>query len=170
MFLQVALRAAHNLTNDLMIATAADHKSMVEQIQALSNRCEYIVLDAPPRIAEMTRAMLMLCDVIIIPVGATSAELWATADLLETITEATNKRPQLEYRLLWNKYRTSTRSAKKLSHEVELEAPTLQTKLGLRVSYSDSLANGLSVTEWHDKKAKQELTKLTNEIIKILRS
>ena len=143
---------------------------MIEQIQALSNRCEYIVLDAPPRIAEMTRAMLMLCDLIVIPVGATSDELWATADLLETITEATNKRPQLEYRLLWNKYRTSTRSAKELSHEVELEAPTLRTKLGLRVAYSDSMANGLSVTEWRDKKAKQEVTNLTNEIITILRS
>ena len=51
---------------------------MVEQIQALSSRADYIVLDAPPRIAEITRAMLMLCDLIIIPVGATAAELWAS--------------------------------------------------------------------------------------------
>ena len=108
----------------------------------------------------------MLCDLIIIPVGATAAELWATADLLETISEAQNNRPQLEYRLLWNKYRTSTRSTKELSQEVELEAPTLQTKLGFRVAYGDALANGLSVTEWRDKKAKQEVTDLTNEIIR----
>ena len=116
-----ALRAAYNLANDLMIATAADHKSMVEQIKELSSRADYIVLDAPPRIAEITRAMLILCDLIIIPVGATAAELWATVDLLETIAEAQKSRPQLEYRLLWNKYR-HVKSAKELSQEVELES------------------------------------------------
>ena len=164
-----ALRSADNKANNLMIATASDHKEMVEQIQTLSSRADYIVLDAPPRIAEITRAMLMLADLIIIPVGATAPELWATADLLETIAEAQNSRPQLAYRLLWNKYRTSTRSAKELSGEVELEAPALSTRLGFRVAYSDALANGLSVTEYRDKKARQEVTGLTDEIIKILR-
>jgi len=164
-----ALRSADNKANNLMIATASDHKEMVEQIQTLSSRADYIVLDAPPRIAEITRAMLMLADLIIIPVGATAPELWATADLLETIAEAQNSRPQLAYRLLWNKYRTSTRSAKELSGEVELEAPALSTRLGFRVAYSDALANGLSVTEYRDRKAKQEVTDLTDEIITILR-
>jgi chromosome partitioning protein len=164
-----ALRAAGNKVNNLVIATAKDHKKMVEHIQLLSNRVEYVVLDAPPRIAEITRSMLMLCDLIVIPVGATAAELWATSDLLETISEAKKNRPQLEYRLLWNKYRTSTKSAKYLSGEVELEASTLSTKLGFRVAYGDALANGLSVIEWHDIKAKQEVIGLTNEIITILR-
>ena len=161
-----ALRAANNKADGLMIATAADHKQMVEQVQTLSSRVDYIVLDAPPRIAEITRAMLMLCDLIVIPVGATAAELWATSDLLETIAEAQKSRPQLKYTLLWNKYQHVTKSAKELSQEVELEAPTLSTKLGFRVAYGDALSNGLSVTEWRDRKAKQELTDLTNEIIK----
>jgi len=164
-----ALRSADNKAGNLMIATASDHKQMVEQIQTLSNRADYIVLDAPPRIAEVTRAMLMLAELIIIPVGATAAELWATSDLLETISEAQKSRPQLAYRLLWNKYRHVTKSAKELSGEVELEAPTLSTRLGFRVAYGDALANGLSVTEYRDRKAKQEVTDLTNEIIKILR-
>ncbi len=85
-----ALRSADNKANNLMIATASDHKEMVEQIESVSSRADYIVLDAPPRIAEITRAMLMLADLIIIPVGATAPELWATADLLETIAEAQN--------------------------------------------------------------------------------
>mgnify|MGYP001284554011 CR=1 FL=1 len=164
-----ALRSADNKADNLMIATAADHKEMVEQIQVLSSRADYIVLDAPPRIAEITRAMLMLADLIIIPVGATAAELWATSDLLETIAEAQKSRPQLEYRLLWNKYRHVTKSAKELSEEVELEAPTLSTKLGFRVAYGDALSHGLSVIEYRDRKAKLEITELTNEIIKTLR-
>jgi len=165
------LRSEENKTDELALAIARDHKELVEIIKKLNQSHEYIVLDAPPRIAEITRAMLMLCDLILIPLGASAAEIWATEDLLETIEEAKQKRPQLDYRILWNRYRGYTKSAKELTRAVhtELKAPELKTKLGYRVAYADALANGLSVIEWRDKVAKDEVTALGKEIIKILK-
>ncbi len=166
-----ALRAAENRTDGLALATAKDHRELVEQVQRLNMHKEYIVVDAPPRIAEVTRAILMLSDLIVVPLGASAAEIWATSDLLETIEEAKLKRPQLNYRILWNRYRSYTKSAKELSGAVheQLEAPELKTKLGYRVAYADALANGLAVSEWHDKNAKEEIQALGQEIQKLLK-
>jgi chromosome partitioning protein len=166
-----ALRSAGKKADGLSLATARDHKELVELVQGFNQTHDYIVLDAPPRIAEVTRVMLMLGDLLLIPLGASAAEIWATSDLLETIDEAKQKRPQLDYRILWNRYRSHTKSAKELSSAVhtELNAPELKTKLGYRVAYADALANGLSVIEWHDKNAKSEVTALGEEIIKILK-
>ncbi len=165
-----ALRSAENKAEGLALATARDHKELVDLVQGFNQSHDYIVLDAPPRIAEVTRAMLMLGDLLLIPLGASAAEIWATTDLLETIEEARIKRPQLDYRILWNRFRGYTKSAKELSlavHE-ELEAPELNTKLGFRVAYADALANGLTVLEWTDKNAKEEIAELGEEIIQIL--
>ena len=165
-----ALRSGDDRAGALKFATARGHREMVEVVQGLNQTCDYLVLDAPPRIAEVTRAMLMLADLVVIPMGASAAEIWATSDLLETIEEARQKRPQLNYRILWNRYRSNTRSAGELSGAVheELEAPEFETRLGYRVAYADALANGLSVLEWRDTKARDEITGLTNEIIQIL--
>ncbi len=165
-----ALRSTDSRAERLSLATARDHKELVEIIQGLNPANDYIVLDAPPRIAEITRVMLMLSDLLIIPLGASAAEIWATTDLLATIEEAKGKRPQLDYRILWNRYRSYTKSAKELSSAVhtELDAPELRTKLGYRVSYADALAYGLSVIEWHDKTAKDEIQNLGAEVLKAL--
>ncbi|MEJ1342473.1 MAG: ParA family protein [Candidatus Sedimenticola sp. (ex Thyasira tokunagai)] len=166
-----ALRSAERPTDSLTLATARDHRELVDQVQRFNPHKDYIVLDAPPRIAEVTRAILMLSDLIVIPLGASAPEIWATTDLLETIEEAKVKRPQLNYRILWNRYRGYTKSAQELSHAVrdELEAPEFETKLGYRVAYADALANGLAVDEWHDKNAKEELTALGQEVMRLLK-
>ena len=166
-----AIRSEANKVESLTLATVTDHKELVELIQQFDESYRYIILDAPPRIAEMTRVMLMLSNLLIIPLGTSAAEIWATTDLLETIDEAKQKRPQLDYRILWNRYRRNTKSAKELSNAVhkELKAPEFKTKLGYRVAYPDALANGLSVSEWHDKTAKNEINDLMTEVIKILK-
>jgi chromosome partitioning protein len=166
-----ALRKEANKEGKLTLATVNDHKELVEMVQQFNQTHSYIILDAPPRIAEMTRVMLMLSNLLIIPLGTSAAEIWATTDLLATIDEAKQKRPQLDYRILWNRYRSVTNSAKELSRAVdeELQAPSFKTKLGYRVAYPDALGNGLVVTEWRDKAARTEMIDLVLEITRILR-
>ena len=167
-----ALRCAENPAEKLAFATADGHRALVDQVQRLNPVKDYIVLDAPPRIAEVTRAILMLSDLIIIPLGASAAEIWATADLLETIEEAKAKRPQLDYRIFWNRYRGYTKSAVELSNAVndEIEAPELSTRFGYRVAYADAMACGKAADEWRDPAARAEVDALGLEIMEILRA
>jgi len=156
----------------LTLATTANHTELTQVIEQLNETHEIIVVDAPPRIAEITRAILILANLCLIPLGASAAEIWATTDLLNTIEEAKKIKPQVDARIVWTRFRPTTRSAKELSEAVhqELKLRELNSKLGFRVAYSDALARGLTVMEWPDPAAREEVTALAGEVQRILRA
>jgi chromosome partitioning protein len=152
-------------------STAGDHKDLVKVIEANQGDHDYIVLDGPPRIAELTRAIMLLSDLSLIPVGASAAEIWATSDMLPIIEQAKALKPDLNIRTVWMRYRGYTRAAKEISRSAgrELGLKALKTKLGFRVAYSDALAAGLTVAESTDKNAKAEIQSITREILRLLK-
>ena len=96
---QQAGKAGGTDTN-LVADTAADHRELIRKAEQYAKTADYIVLDGPPRIAEMTRAILMLADLCMVPVGASVAEIWATADLLNIIEQAKKVR-EIDARMIW---------------------------------------------------------------------
>lgn len=165
-----SMRSSKNKAEGLSIATAQNIEELLEIHQGFDASYDFMILDAPPSLGEITRAMLMLCDLLIIPLGASATEIWATTDLLETIKEAKESRPQLDSRILWNRFRSHTQSAPELYKMMneDFNQPEFLTKLSFRVAYADALGKGLSVLEWRDPTAKAEINALTNEIIEIL--
>lgn len=165
-----ALREAEGRTEGLTLATVDNHRDLVSTIEQLDSH-DYLVLDAPPRIAEVTRAILMVADLLLIPLGPSAADIWATTDLLDTIEEAREQRPDLTTRIVWNKFRGYTRSAQELSSAVksELKMPALKTRLGYRVAYSEVLARGLAGDEWPDHSSRDETQALGVEVIRLLK-
>lgn len=160
-----------NKPDTLTAKTAGSYQELVELVQELETTNDLIVIDAPPRLVETTKAALILSNLSIIPLGASAAEIWATADLLNTIEAAKAVKPELEARILWNRFRASTKSAKELSEAVrqELKLRQLGTRLGYRVAYSEALARGLTTLEWTDKQAQQEIRTLGKEIGHLLK-
>lgn len=163
-------RKAANLAGDLTLATARDHRELVEQAKRLSAEHERIVIDAPPRIAEMTRAILILSRLALIPLGASAAEIWAMSDLLQTVDEARKVKPSLDVRIVWTRYRGHTKAAQELSAAVKksIPLPSIKAHIGYRVAYPETLARGLSVMEWHDPAARGEMEDLVSEAQRIV--
>jgi len=156
---------------NLTLAIAHDYRELVSRAQELSAEHRYIVIDAPPRIAEMTRAIVVMSTLSLVPLGASAAEIWSTADLLLTINEARLFRGDVDARILWNRYRGNTREALDVSEAArkELGLKELTTRLGYRVAYSEALARGLSVDEWLDRTAHAEILALAAEVKSILK-
>lgn len=156
----------------MTIATASNHTELVKVIEQLNDSHDFIVIDAPPRIAEITKVALMLSDLCLVPLGASASEVWATSDLLKTIDEAKKIKPDIDVRILWTRFRASTKSAQELSAVAnkELGLKELKTKLGYRVAYSEVIARGMTVAEWNDKTAKNELISLGKEIEKLIKA
>lgn len=154
----------------LTIATASSHQELVAVVKRLDAAHDYLVLDGPPRIAAMTRAALILSHLSLIPMNASAAEIWATSDLLSTIHEAREVKPTVDARILWTRFRGSTKSAQELSAaaQSELGLKELQNKLGYRVAYSEALARGMTVLEWPERTARVEFQALGKEIKRIL--
>lgn len=155
---------------NLVADTAADHRELIAKVEQYKADADYIVLDGPPRIAEMTRAIMVLADLCLVPVGASVAEIWATADVLAIIEQAKKVRA-IDARMIWTRHRSFTKLAKDLTEQAtdELGLPILKTSLALRVAYPEALGAGLTVAELPDQNARIELRFLIAEIKRILR-
>lgn len=165
-----ALRNSAGRLGRLSVMAAASHLDLAHRVQQLTETQDYIVIDGPPRIAEVTRAMLVMSDLCLIPLGPSVAEVWATTDLLKTIEQARLSRHPVDARIVWNRFRAHTRSARELGASVKAEfgMPELEARLGSRVAYCETLARGLTVDEWHDKAAKAEFRAMAKEVLGIL--
>jgi len=164
-----AVRQHAGKAGNLIADTAIDHRELVTKVEQHQD-ADYIVLDGPPRIAEITRVILVLADLCIVPVGASVAEIWATNDLLALIEEA-KKVKSITARMIWTRYRPHTRLAQDLTEMAtrELGLVALSTSLGLRVAYMEALGEGLTVAEMSERSAKAEARQLTKEVQKLLR-
>ena len=76
-----AVRQQAGKAGNLIADTVTNHRELVAKVEQYQD-ADFIVLDGPPRIAELTKAILILADLCLIPVGASAAEIWATSDLL----------------------------------------------------------------------------------------
>jgi chromosome partitioning protein len=166
-----AVRKAELPPDNLTLATARDYRELLDRARELAADHRYLIIDAPPRIAEMTRAILVMSSLCLVPLGASAAEIWSTADLLKSIDAARAYRPDIDVRIVWNRFRSHTREAHDLSEAArkELGLRELTTRLGYRVAYSEALARGLSVDEWLDKTAHAEIAALAAEVKEILK-
>ena len=165
-----AMREQAGKVGDLVADTAADHRVLIAKTEQHAKTAEYVVLDGAPRIAEMTRAIMVLADLCLVPVGASVAEIWATADVLAIIEQAKKMRA-IDARMIWTRHRSFTNLAKELTEQAatELGLPILKTSLALRVAYPEALGAGLTVAELPDQNARNELRFLIDEIKRILR-
>jgi len=157
------------LFGNLMADTATNHRELVTKVEKYAD-ADYIVLDGPPRIAELTRAALVLADLCLVPVGASKAEIWATSDILELIEEAKQIK-RINARMVWTRHRPHTRLAQELTELAakELGLPALQSTLGMRVAYMEALGSGLTAAEMSEPNARAEVESLANEVKKLLR-
>lgn len=160
-----ALRRDAGRAGNLIADTARDHRELIEKVAKHVKAADYIVLDGPPRIAEMTRAILMLADKCLLPVGASVAEIWATGDVLAIIEEARRVR-KIDARIVWTRHRPHTNLARDLAEQAkaELGLPIMTTTLGLRVAYPEALGTGLTVAEVGDAAARDEVQALVAEV------
>jgi chromosome partitioning protein len=164
-----SVREQGGKAGDLTADTATNHRELVAKVEQYQD-ADFIVLDGPPRIAELTRAILVLADLCLIPVGASAAEIWATSDLLALVEEAKQVK-QVNARMIWTRYRPHTRLAQELSDLAteELGLGALITTLGMRVAYMQALGEGLTVAELTDQNAGAEARALVDEVEKLLK-
>jgi chromosome partitioning protein len=165
-----ALRQAERPSDHFLLATAHNHQELIQKVKEQALLSAYLIIDGPPRLAEMTRTIMILSHLCLIPLGASAAEIWSTTDLLQTLEDARKYKPDADARLVWTRFRAQTREAQELKDAVhkELKLKDLQARLGYRVAFSEALARGISVEEGGDPIARDEMLGLAEEVESIL--
>lgn len=74
------------------IAAMASADAVIEQLPDIADKYDYVVIDGPGGISDLTRAMLLRSDIALIPVKPTGADIRSAADAVRLIKQAQSVR------------------------------------------------------------------------------
>ncbi len=135
------------------------------ELRSLSEKVDFVIVDTPPKADSDLRPALRAADLVLVPLSASHVDIWATQDVID-LAERASKRAYI----VLNRTRAGTRLGAEVLEAVnELEADVLQTSLGNRILFAESLGQGLGAIESQKKSAAAaEVRSLADEVAKIL--
>ena len=113
----------------------------------------------------LSTVTLGIADISFIPIQASPLDIWATEQLADRVHKVKEIKPEFQAAFVTNRFNPNTiisRSA--LAALTTLNIPILKSGLRQRVAYAVSMAMGLSVLEYSDAKAAQEVTSLIDSL------
>lgn len=137
------------------------------QLPELARQYELVVVDLPPNVGEITRAALMLADVVLLPSGGGMLDVNAFARTVALVEQARISRPSLLAFALVTRARAGVTYSRR-APEVLAQAglPVLSTVMHLRGAVEESIAAGLGPTTYAPKSpAADEGRRLFDEIL-----
>jgi chromosome partitioning protein len=78
-----------------LVVMKMDKRLTVPKFKELSTGYDFVVLDGPPRLDDVTQSAAVAADVALIPVSPGPFDLWATSSTLKTLDHADEIRDQL---------------------------------------------------------------------------
>ena len=139
-------------------------------IDALLQNYDHIVIDAPPAIGEITRSVLAVSDLAIVPLSPSPLDIWSCWGTLEMISEVQRDKPDLKAQLLVSRKIPGTRVGREAREAIEVfETEIFDSELCQRVAYVDSMTSGVSVMQYAPgSKAMHEIESLFEEIAPLM--
>jgi chromosome partitioning protein len=135
-------------------------------IEELSQDCDFLVIDAPPAIGDITKSILAVTDLSIIPLSPSSLDIWSCKGTLDMVDEAQDENPDLHVKLLINRKIPGTRVGREARDSLSIfDIDLLNTELCQRVAYIDAMTSGVSVMQYApSSKAASEIENLCDEL------
>ena len=137
-----------------------------EEIESLTQEYDYLVIDAPPASGDITKSILEVAQLSIIPLSPSSLDIWSCKGTLEMIDSAREENPDLDVKLLINRKIPGTRVGRQARQSLGVfDMEILDTELCQRVAYIDAMTSGVSVMQYAPgSKAADEIENLCEEV------
>lgn len=141
-----------------------------QQLPQAAEGFDIVVIDCPGRKSSKRQlGAMVLADIILLPCGPSTPDVWALAESVELVNEVRELRPEVQAAVVLNRRTATTegRTAREVLSGVGL--PVLAAALGHRVAYSEALAAGAGVTGYsRGGAAASEIRVLSDEIDELL--
>lgn len=131
---------------------------------------DFIFIDGAPHVNPLVRSMLLFSNIVLVPLAPSSVEIWSFEAFEKLLTQAKKFNKNLKARICWNRVRRRVKSSEEIIQTVgkDSELTPLKNKLGFRVAYMDSFAEGCSVYEWSDPIASAEIWSLSSAVKRLV--
>jgi chromosome partitioning protein len=128
--------------------TRLSGKAILTEGKRLAEGFAHVVVDAGGRDAIGLRSALLLANVAIVPIGASSFDSAAMTDLLEVVELAHDFNPGLQVRVLLNRIDGRTKDADEMrAYLAEQKLTVMDAQIGERVAFRRSIKEGVTVHE-----------------------
>ncbi len=127
---------------------------------------EIAIIDTPAKAEKMSANVVRISDVAIIPVQPSAADIWASAAAVKLIQSKRDVGGTIECAFLATRVTGSTNLSKEIMKGDwnEYGIDMLDQSISNRVSYAQSLSDGVSVFETRDGQAKAEIDLIILEL------
>ena len=139
-------------------------KAEIERYTAAN---DYVIIDAPPALSDITKAILAVSNLAVVPVSPSSLDIWSCKGTLAMIAEIQQANPDLLVKLLITRKIPGTRVGRDAREGLKaFDADILDTILCQRVAFIDAMQYGVSVMQYAPNcKAADEIEQLCDELI-----
>ncbi len=158
----------HEAAPEIPVFRLQTPEDILDRVPAIAKQFEYLVIDGPAGLSEVTRTVLLLADVAFLPCGPSALDLRAANDAIRVVgqVQSIRKGPPQSV-LIPNKLQVQTRLSQELLETARSLAIPTTAALRLRQPYADAAGQGTVV--WRlgraAQAAKSEVEKLMEELI-----
>lgn len=151
---------------DLPPVLGVDRAQMLASSLAGVN-ADVVIIDSPAKAEAMAAAIVRVAHAALLVIQPSGADLWASAAAVKLIQAKRDVGGNIAAAFLVNRTSGTTKLSKLVKagewNEYE-EIDQLDATLGNRAAYAQALTDGLCVLDLNDKKAKEELLAVINEL------
>ena len=128
----------------------ADEALPLPRFKEIARGYDYVFLDGPPRLGDVTQSAAVAADVAVLPIQPGPFDFWAVAETLESLDTADGIREQLGRKpirrvFVINRAGTNTRLAREAELEIRNSGGELAGVVHQRIAFPDASSNGESV-------------------------
>ncbi len=159
--------AAERTAPALFTVVGLPKPTLHRDVPELAKDYDAVVIDGAPRTTDVARAAIMASDFIVIPVQPSPLDVWAAADTVQLINEASVFKANLKAAFAVNRKIVGTAIGRDVGEALsQYGLPILPGALSQRVLFAESFAGGLTVPEIAPTgEAGRELATLVQAII-----
>jgi chromosome partitioning protein len=166
-----ATRDKEPLFNVVGIPSSNIHK----EVKMLEPKYDYIIIDGPPRVYDVAKAVIAASDYVVIPVQPSPYDVWSAEEIVNLINEV--KTTLAPYKKIDAGFVINRKIANSVIGRDVTEAlgkypfPVLEASIHQRVAFTETAAQGSSaIEEDPDSIAGKEIKALVEEILSKINS
>ncbi|HBE72298.1 MAG TPA: chromosome partitioning protein ParA [Planctomycetaceae bacterium] len=124
-----------------------------------------MIIDGPPRAAEILKSIVLAADLVIVPIQPSPFDVWEAAKTVDIVREAQVFKPGLVCVIAINRRIANTAIGRDVRQALgELDVPVLQADFGQRVAFAETASSGETVHQSGNAKAITEVKAFVTEL------
>lgn len=141
-----------------------------KEIDQIGKGFDHIIIDGPPRVADLARSAIMAADIVLVPVQPSPYDIWAAEEVVKLVDEASVYKENLKGAFVVNRRISNTAIGRDVGEALaSYSLPTLKSIVTQRVVFAETANLGQSVFEVDRKSlASIEIEAVKTELLEMM--